>query len=138
MRDQCTTCGRKCECTTGKSKAAAVKYEVLYCPSKTARQRPNKIESIIDEGTANNCLYTGDGKFWVKIGSQRMRNPDFIIENTNKVIEVFGDYWHRNDSPDEVINEYANAGLDCLVIWEKEIVENKQRVFSLIQKFECR
>jgi hypothetical protein len=105
------------------------------CPLKIGRKKPNTIESIIDNGTSDKCIYVGDGKFWLKIGN-RMRNPDFIIENSNKILEIFGDYWHRNDSPDEIIQEYESIGYNCLIIWEHEIIKDRNRVFRLIQAFE--
>lgn len=63
--------------------------------------------------------YTGDGGFWV--GYPPM-NPDFIHTNGQKIaVEIFGDYWHRNDDPQQRINAFKKYGWKCMVFWEHEI-----------------
>ena len=63
--------------------------------------------------------YTGDGSFWV--GYPPM-NPDFIHLNGKKIaVEIFGDYWHRNDDPQERITAFQKYGWDCMVFWEHEV-----------------
>jgi G:T-mismatch repair DNA endonuclease (very short patch repair protein) len=37
-------------------------------------------------------------------------NPDFICDEEKKVIEVYGDYWHRNDNPQDRINKFKKMG----------------------------
>ena len=56
------------------------------------------------------------------------KNPDFISKTKNKIIEVFGDYWHSeqitnlpNDiHVNNVITHYSKNGYDTLIIWEHE------------------
>jgi len=60
--------------------------------------------------------YVGDGQFWI-----RRINPDFVNTNSEKkVIEVFGDYWHRNDNGErkKIFEEF---GYECIVVWESEL-----------------
>jgi hypothetical protein len=48
--------------------------------------------------------------------------PDFINCNgEKKIIELFGDYWHLGENPQERIDEFKPFGFDTLVIWEKEL-----------------
>lgn len=43
--------------------------------------------------------------------------PDFVNIKKRKVIEGFGDYWHRNDNPQDKIDSFGKFGYDCLIIW---------------------
>jgi hypothetical protein len=46
--------------------------------------------------------------------------PDFW-NGDHKVIELFGDFWHREHNPEDWINYYKKWGYNCLVIWEHEL-----------------
>lgn len=85
------------------------------------KEQPNKCERLLD--SVLNDLFPEEYRFvgdWqIVIGG---KCPDFI--NTNgqkKLIELFGDYWHRNDNPEDRIQKFAKYGFDTLVIWEKEL-----------------
>ena len=59
--------------------------------------------------------YNGTGINKVNIGR---RIPDFIHRNGQKaVIEVFGEYWHKEEEVDERIRHYGSFGYGCLVLW---------------------
>ena len=51
------------------------------------------------------------------------------------MIEIYGDYWHRNDNPDNIIEEYKSVGLDCLVFWEHEVYKETDKVISKVKEF---
>lgn len=66
--------------------------------------------------------YVGDGQVIIS-----RLIPDFIAVNgEKKIIEVFGDYWHRNDDPQDRINLFWNHGYDALVLWESEIKHSSE------------
>jgi len=67
--------------------------------------------------------YSAQTKYCIKLGN-RIKNPDFVNRSKRKTIEVYGDYWHRNDNPQELINIYNSNGWECLVLWEHEIMDN--------------
>lgn len=93
--------------------------------------RPNKPEqAIIDLAEERRwpLSYVGDGSLVI-----HRRCPDFH-NGDHKVIEIFGDYWHRGQNPQEKIEYYKKYGYDCLVIWEHEL-EQKDQVVSRIEKF---
>lgn len=46
--------------------------------------------------------FVGDGK--VIIGG---KNPDFINEKNKKLIEVYGDYWHKGQNPQDRIDYFV-------------------------------
>jgi len=65
--------------------------------------------------------YTGDGKFWLNIGTKNNKpwnkNPDFKVRRQRKVIEV-GDihYWHTLDEIKKTIEAYKSKNFDCLYL----------------------
>ena len=98
-------------------------------------KRPSTPEKMFDEMTDDNIRYVGNRTWWKKLPNGRWKNPDFKVVGQDMVIEIFGDYWHRNDDPREIINLYKQIGLDCLVIWEKEIHETPQSVLEKLDSF---
>lgn len=98
---------------------------------------PNKLELLFDALTPDNVVFVGNRKFWVKT-ELGPKNPDFIIRpftETRKVIEVFGDYWHRDDNVDALKTAYMKAGVSCLVVWESEIRKSPNTVQEKVAQF---
>jgi G:T-mismatch repair DNA endonuclease (very short patch repair protein) len=61
--------------------------------------------------------------------------PDLVnVNGKKKVIELFGNYWHRNDNPEERISKFKEYGFDCLVIWEHQL-KNLDNLKEEILKF---
>lgn len=89
------------------------------CMSKPESRVLDVLRSMF--GQYNPYQYTGDRKFWLKTASGKDRNPDFTSASQKKIIEVFGRYWHRNDDPQKVVEDYAGVGWECLILWEDEI-----------------
>ena len=88
---------------------------------------PNKAElilsDILDNLFSNEYKYVGDGEF-ILAG----KCPDFInVNGKKKIIELYGDYWHRNDDPQDRIKLFRQYGYDTLIIWEKEL-KNRNRL----------
>jgi very-short-patch-repair endonuclease len=83
--------------------------------------------------------FVGDGK--IIIGSKL---PDFIYKlDGRKIIEVFSDYWHREDvakywhqTEAGTKEYYKQQGFNVLVIWEKDIrLNNQKELVERINKF---
>jgi hypothetical protein len=103
---------------------------------------PNKPESIINSLTSKNVQFVGNHKWWRKLRFlengeyiEKYKNPDFKVKNQDKVIEVFGAYWHKDDDPEILINAYKEQGIDCLIIQEIDIYNNLDNVLNNISKF---
>jgi hypothetical protein len=96
--------------------------------------KPNKPETLIlnllDEMFPNEWKYTGDYSFWVN-----GKNPDFTnINGQKKLIEFFGDHWHKGENPEDRKNIFKECGYETLVIWEHEL-KNIENVKIKIQNF---
>lgn len=95
----------------------------------SCKSSPNVPESLLIALTPESVKYVGNGKWWrtLKVMTDdgvvtRYKNPDFLVKGQKKVIEFYGDYFHRNDYPDEVWHEaWAKAGYECLIIHEHEL-----------------
>jgi len=87
--------------------------------------KPNKPEKIMIGLIKDNNLpfnYVGNAKIWFK-GPTHIFNPDFLSKNPKHIIELFGDYWHRNTKKKdkERLSTYSKYGYKTLVIWEHEL-----------------
>jgi hypothetical protein len=95
--------------------------------------KPNKPETIIlnllNEIYPNEWEYTGDFSFMIA-----GKNPDFTNKEQKKLIELYGDYWHRGQNPQNRIDHFKPHGYDTLVIWECEL-KDLDNVIEKIQKF---
>ncbi len=96
--------------------------------------KPNKPESKLLDFLAlhhpKEWKYVGDGS--VVFGS---KNPDFINVNGKKlIIELFGDYWHRNDSVRKRMAVFKPFGFRTLVVWEREL-KNQKALIKKINRF---
>ena len=106
---------------------------------------PNKIETNFHEHFKDKIKFTGDRQFWIrfdvkyasgdKAGKFIHKNPDFKVHGQKKVIELYGDYWHQNDDPLELMINYRNAGYKCLIFWEYDIKNHMEEVIALTNLF---
>ncbi len=95
--------------------------------------KPNKPEifltQLLNKILPNEYKYVGDGQFI--LGG---KCPDFFnVNGKKKLIELYGDYWHKNDNPQDRIDYFKKYGFDTLVIWESEL--QKQDLKSRILEF---
>jgi len=95
---------------------------------------PNKLEIKLDALLKANLpgeyKYVGDGQF-ILAG----KCPDFInINGKKEIIEVYGDYWHKDDDPQERIDLFKKYGYKTLILWEHEL-RNEEKVLSRFSNF---
>lgn len=96
--------------------------------------RPNKPEtSLLDLFTTTypgEWKYVGDGSF-ILAG----KNPDFVNVNGKKLLaELWGDYWHKGENPQDRIDLFKQYGFDTLIVWEREM-KDKEKVLARIVVF---
>ena len=51
------------------------------------------------------------------------------------MIEVYGDYWHSGDNPQDRIEQWNSTGCECIVVWEHEINNNQFVVKKAVNEF---
>lgn len=96
--------------------------------------KPNSLEQFFDEMTPDSIRYTGGGGFFIRC-KNRIYLPDFKVRGQKKVIELFGNYWHKGEDPDDMIQEYAEAGWECKVFWENEVYNETGQVLEETLEF---
>lgn len=104
---------------------------------KFDNRKQNRIEFFID-WLCPGAKYTGNRSFCIQFKNGKNKFPDFVvnpIEETKKIIEVAGNYWHTKEEMNEVVRNYREVGYDCLVIWEEEIYNAPNQVINKIRKF---
>ena len=87
-------------------------------------KKPTRPERDLGKNLPTVVRYVGNGKWWCRFLDGKYKNPDFKVTGQRIVIEVFGDWWHRNDDPDLLISAYRRIGYKCLVIWERDITKD--------------
>ena len=127
MREFLKTCKGKEWCKR-MSKIKLEQYtndpSILKRWSRACQMKPNKKEIQLLTILKQNRFgfkFVGDGK--VIIGGKM---PDYINENKKLLIELFGDYWHRGENPKNRISHFKKYGYTCLVVWERELKNEKQ------------
>jgi len=75
-----------------------------------------KLKELLDKHFPGRYNYTGDG---ARIVAGLC--PDFTDMQNKRVVEMFGDYWHQGENPQDKIDRYAKSGFKCLVIWQSEL-----------------
>jgi hypothetical protein len=98
------------------------RQRAVTASGRAARKNcPNGLEkryiTLLDRVMPGEWIFTGGGEHSRAIGRRR---PDFTHTRKNKVIELFGTYWHKDDDPQDRIDHYQKYGYQCLVIWENE------------------
>ena len=80
------------------------------------------VQTVLDLmfSESNQFKFVGNRGFWLIIGGEKPKNPDFANINAKKAIEVFGEYWHRDEDPRSLIGDYNAVGWECLVVWEQD------------------
>jgi len=111
----------------------AYKNKVLKASMLGRFIHPNKPELLLLELLENN--YPGKWKF---VGDGQLivggLNPDFANVNGQKqFIEMWGDYWHRGEDPQDRIDLFKQYGCNTLVIWDSELTEPNKVLIKIAE-----
>lgn len=95
---------------------------------------PNKQEMKLMD--ILNSMYPGEWKF---VGDGQViidgKCPDFInVNGQKKIIELYGERWHKNDNPQDRADIFKPFGYDTLIIWVREL-QSKGKLIPLLQSF---
>ena len=89
-----------------------------------------KLNTLLDELFPNEYKYTGDGSIIIE-----GKIPDFVnINGQKKIIELFGNYWHKQEDVQIRQDYFNNYGFKTLIIWEDEMM-NLENVKNRIIEF---
>jgi hypothetical protein len=102
---------------------------------KSWHKRPNELEvlagTLLHDLYPRKFSYNGNGP--IIVGG---KVPDFIHNNGRKlVINVNGDYFHKEENVHDVKRHYAKHGYSLLVIWQSEIDSDWAKVTRKIRTF---
>jgi len=93
---------------------------------------PNRLEifflEMLDEEYPGEWQFVGNGA--VSIGG---KIPDYIHKYKKYIIELYGDYWHRDDDPQDRIDFFEKFGYSTLVVWGHSLTDTKE-VIKMIDK----
>ena len=93
-----------------------------------------KLDGILNDLFPNEYKYTGDGSIIIE-----GKIPDFInINGQKKIIELFGNYWHKQEDEQIRKDYFSKYGYETLIIWEEDMknlenVKNKLKEFNNVQ-----
>jgi len=79
----------------------------------------NKTEAKLGQILGNQFKYTGNG---TKLINGKV--PDFVNESAKVIVEMYGRYWHRNETvqkTEERIKLFKSHGYNTIIIWENEV-----------------
>lgn len=104
---------------------------------KSWKRKPNESETklldILDSLCPTEFRYNGDMSQGLILGR---KIPDYInVNGKKKLIELFGNYWHKGQNPERLKRHYAKYGFECLVVWESELKDErslKQKITNYI------
>ena len=109
------------------------KKQTVRAILKGMGKKPNKAEAKLEDLlTQHNLLFrfVGDGQ--IIIGGMC---PDYANYNGDKqLIELYGDYWHKGDDPQDRIDAFKKYGYDCLVVWEHEL-RDENKVLNRVRDY---
>jgi len=99
--------------------------------------RPNKTEIrlqiLLDKLFPGQYQYVGDGQ--LILGGCC---PDFAnVNGQKKLIELYGDYWHAGEDPQNRMNHFAQFGFKTLIVWEHELENLQELEQKLFRYTEC-
>lgn len=151
LYDYCAQCGKPvtCSCRSGLCKSCSRKkiwknkefkdrvINKIINSLKNCECKQNKLENRLEKILIDlnlNFKYVGNRKYWIN-----RFNPDFVDIKNKRIIELFGDYWHRNTKHKDRLRiiEYKKRGFKTLIIWQhdfKNINKLNTKIISFTQK----
>lgn len=97
---------------------------------KGLKLQPNKPETFLMNLLDN--LYPGEWKF---VGDYSFiingKNPDFKHNTQNKLIELYGTYWHKGQNVEDRKFIFREKGYETLILWEHELSDMDFVLFQL-------
>lgn len=101
----------------------------MYAKRILHRRTPSSPEQTFID-MCKEFQYVGDGTLVID-----GKNPDFVcINDEHKLVEIWGNYFHKGQDPQDRINFFKDRGYDCLIIWASEL-KSIDSVMTRVNKF---
>jgi len=88
-----------------------------------------ELAQLLEDNGYSDYEYTGDRSLWID-----RRNPDFTWSEENKIIEMFGSYWHDESEIKPRTEHFAEHGYDTLIVWDYEL-DDTETLLTKLEKF---
>ena len=76
--------------------------------------------------------YTGNAQF-ILMG----KCPDFIHVKDRKIIELYGERWHRPEEEQQRIDLFARSDYHTLIVWQRELrPRNRKKLYHRLLEFD--
>ena len=103
---------------------------------RLSRQEPNNAEMTLFGIMCYLDLpyrYTGNGQF-ILMGCA----PDFVHLEGRKIVEMYGERWHRPEEEQARITLFARSDYQTLIVWSKELApKNRKALYHKLLMFEA-
>ena len=103
--------------------------------NRLARQEPNNAEMTLFGimcYLGMNYRYTGNGQFLL-MG----KCPDFVHVKDRKIIEMYGERWHKPEEEQQRIELFARSEYHSLIVWQKELSpKNRKNLYRRLLEFD--
>lgn len=131
LSKKCKTCVNK-EHWNNVNYATKMRKKLLQSILVTPNKKEKQLIKLLKGLLPNEYRFVGNGSVIIE-----KYNPDFINKKQNKIIELYGDYWHNRPEVKTRDNKkktiFEKAGYDLLIVWEKEL----KNLDKLKQKILC-
>ena len=102
---------------------------------RLARQEPNNAEMTLFGILCYMGLeykYTGNAQF-ILMG----KCPDFVHVKDRKIIELYGERWHRPEEEQQRIDLFARSDYQVLVVWQRELTpKHRKKLYHRLLEFD--
>jgi len=100
-----------------KRRWADPRYKERVVKAMRSVERPNKAERLLTKILGDTWSFVGNGDLIIN-----GKCPDFQSRtNQMQLLELFGDYWHAGEDPQDRIQEFAPYGYHVAVLWEHDL-----------------
>ena len=111
-----------------------VKNPLASIRKKLRKKLPTDIELLVIGWKLKGLMYTGNGKLEL-VSKRKHMFPDFKVLGKNKVVDLFGNYWHTKEEAKERTKRLKDIGYKILIIWGDDLKRRPEYYKKRIKRF---